>query len=237
MQAKLWPLAILLTATISAPAAAQLQSNIGTPAIGVSDSFYEQFGVNWGFNWNSPNSVGFFNQGGFNSAIPPFGGYTPNGGARGGFRAGPFRFNFVADQGSSRSMNMVSPSLTLPNGFPGSLSFGQQVPFVTGIVPVLGGAPAHIHDRVGRWMGGERPDSAQPQHDSSANSSSTFGNANSSANRGDLSLQEIRQQQADSDQRQSAEYDRLMQLARQCEADGKSKVAEHIYRQAAKLKK
>ncbi|MEQ1905013.1 MAG: hypothetical protein ABL888_12570 [Pirellulaceae bacterium] len=144
------------------------QFQVGTPFTGYSDSFYENFGVN--FNFRLPGGgngfgggsrvVGLlpngqfapnisFTQGSAGGAIPPFGGFDP--GSQGSFGFGVFGrggggyslgMNF--GKGSSRTMTSTAPSLIVQNGFGGSLFNGQTQPFVTGVFPVNGGGGTFI---------------------------------------------------------------------------------------------
>lgn len=116
------------------------QVHVSAPYQGINDSFYEMYGTRWFLNRAGPNGNFFANFGG--GAIPPFGGFDPNSGARLGvggraFNTG-FGFNFVASQGSSRSIVSSTPSVTFMA--PGGGSFRSQSfrPFVTGIIPVVG---------------------------------------------------------------------------------------------------
>jgi hypothetical protein len=116
-----------------------------SPFHSINDSFYENFGTGWGVNGGGPNW--FFNTGPATSAVPPFGGYDPGANASfgfGGLTGGGlgFNFNWLGSQGSNRSHVMQAPTIVVPNGGSGSLFSGSVVPFVTGVVPVVGNAPA-----------------------------------------------------------------------------------------------
>lgn len=132
--------------------------NVGTPFNSVSDSFYERNGVNFGFSipggrGNGSRIVGLnpqgmitpninFNQNGFGSAVPAFGGYDPGASARTGFgvfnrNGGGFSLGFELGKGSNRSITSTVPSVTVPNGFGGSVQSGAFRPFVTGVIPVV----------------------------------------------------------------------------------------------------
>ncbi len=155
----------LLFAGLSAECGLAQQAHISTPFHTLNDSFYERIGFNFGFNIAGPNPatlppgqsavVGLlpngqfnpngnimFQQSGFNSAVPPFGGHDPATDGQFGFaRLGKdvdLFFNFAFGQGSSRSHISQVPSVTVTNGFPGTFSDTSQTPFVTGIVPVVG---------------------------------------------------------------------------------------------------
>lgn len=131
-------LSVLAASIMVAATCPAQQVTLTSPMMNLNDSFYENFGMGWGLsgrNW-------FFNRGPSSSAIPPFGGYDPATDATFGFggRFGNtnFNFNLAASQGSSRTMVMEAPSVTIPNGGSGSLFSGSQRPFVTGIIPVVG---------------------------------------------------------------------------------------------------
>ena len=210
------------------PAAGQYVNN-GTPYNVVTDGFYEHFGISWGFNGR-----GFsFNNGG--GALPPqFGGYDPNADARLGFGGPNFSMLFTAGQGSRRSMTSSTPMITMPNGGFGSIADTIQRPFVTGIIPVVGQAPISPHDRVGRFRAGETPPPAPPKSEEPSSSGDGGGAAaDSTANRGDLSVSDIRRQQAEEDAAKRAEVEALIEQGRGFEERGKPGVARIYYQQAA----
>ena len=97
-------------------------------------------GVDFDYNGNGFN----FNQGSFDSAIPPFGNFDPNTVGRFGFRNGGASFNFAFGQGSDRSIVSQTPTVVVPNGGFGSVTDQTFRPFVTGVVPVIGGGGAMI---------------------------------------------------------------------------------------------
>lgn len=134
---------ILGMAGISVVGRAQQQVTVTTPLIGVRDQFYEHFGVGWGLRGSRPGSSWFLNYGGPMSALPPFGGYAPGSGLQFGmgrtWPGGSGYFNFIAESGSQRTLTMSAPSVTLMNGSSGSIFDGTLRPFVTGLVPVVGG--------------------------------------------------------------------------------------------------
>jgi len=131
------------------------QINVSTPLINTSDSFFENFGVNFGFNLRGGGNVfGLdplgnpirdiqFRQNSAGSAIPPFGGFDPASAANVGLGinrpGGTGLFNLTASQGSSRSIVSQVPSVTIPNGGTGTIIDTSQSPFVTGVIPVVGG--------------------------------------------------------------------------------------------------
>ncbi|MCE9548522.1 MAG: hypothetical protein K8T25_23855 [Planctomycetia bacterium] len=144
------------------PALAQ-QVTITTPNQNFQNSFFENNGVNFGFNLRggNPNGRGTrvvgllpngaftpngdiqFRQGSADAAQPQFGGATPGSGATTGFairgKGGDAFFNINAGQGSSTSHTMEAPMVTVMNGQAGSFSDQIQTPFVTSVTPVVGG--------------------------------------------------------------------------------------------------
>jgi hypothetical protein len=140
------------------------QVNVATPFHSVNDDFFERIGVGFGFNINSmpPNPSGGtqvvgllpdgsvnptgqlqFRQGSIDSAVPQFGGHDPASDATLGYGIfggeGGLLFNFIGGQGNSRTHVSQVPSVTLQNGTQGSFSDTSQTPFVTGLIPVVGG--------------------------------------------------------------------------------------------------
>jgi hypothetical protein len=109
-------------------AASAQQVTVTTPMVGVSDGFHQNIGV--GFGFGLPGG-GFFNNGGL-VGIPA--------GVAGLRIGGPNGFlNIVADQGSSRSMTMAAPGVTVMNGGTGAIYDVTIRPFVIGFTPVVGG--------------------------------------------------------------------------------------------------
>ncbi len=131
-----WGVAALALAVVGVSEARGQYSKVAAPFGTAGDSFYENIGVGWGFRGPnfSFNSVG--------PAPPPFGGHIPGADASFGVsgRGNGFGFNFnvTAGQGSSRTFTSQTPTLVVPNGVPGFLFDGQQRPFVTGLIPVVG---------------------------------------------------------------------------------------------------
>lgn len=133
--------AVALVLAAGPPAVAQ-QVTVGTPYHTLSDSFFENFGVSWGLNWGN----GFFRFGGSPfSAAPQFGGFDPSAGVNTGwaFRRNGLDgfFNLSAAQGYRQTFTSQTPSVTLTNGYPGSISDTSVSPFVIGYVPIVGGMP------------------------------------------------------------------------------------------------
>ncbi len=125
-------------------------ANISVPLNQTGNSFYEQFGVNFGFH------VGnfFYQQNG--GAAPPFGGFNPGAGLNTGFNIhapGGFdgHFNIMASQGAQTSLVSQTVSTTVPSGVPGFVSDTSQTPFVMGVVPVVGdGGISPVRERLER---------------------------------------------------------------------------------------
>jgi hypothetical protein len=118
------------------------QVTVSTPYHSVSDSFFENMGVNWGLS--GPNWSFSFGGSPFQAA-PPFGGFDPSAGANLGYawRSGGFGgfFNGNWSQGSRRSFVSQVPSVTLTNGVPGWVADTSVSPFVISYVPIVGAYP------------------------------------------------------------------------------------------------
>jgi hypothetical protein len=130
-------------------AAAPPITTIGTSGNNVSNNFFENVGVGFGFNIPGGSNAGgrsavtgiSFQQGG--AAFPPFGGFMPGDASTFGFGVnsgrGGFSFGITASQGSSDFVGSQSADVTVMDGGTGSISFGSLRPFVTSFVPVVGG--------------------------------------------------------------------------------------------------
>ncbi len=266
------------------------QVQITSPFQTINDSFYENFGLG-GINMGRSGRGGgwYFRTGPANSTPPPFGGYDPAADARFGMQfGGPFGlgFNGLAGQGSNRSHTVTAPTIVIPNGGSGYLFSGSMVPFVTGVIPVVGNAPmgpmmpvvpqaqmpvmpqaqssvSPLAERLARLQqeqqaaeqaaadaapaAGLNPAPAVPARDEAplvlrgggnpdapANSRpATSGSAvSSSANHGDISVAEIRRQQAQQDAARQEEIQVRIEKARGCEEAGKPGLAKIYYQQA-----
>jgi hypothetical protein len=255
------------------------QVQLTNPYHQLSDSFYENFGLGWGMSGRGF----FFNTGAMNSTPPPFGGYDPGNDAMfGGFmRGGGFSFGFglSAGTGSTRTNTVTSPTIVMPNGGTAGLFDGSQRPFVTGVIPVVGGgvfqgatpgvrssyptAVSPLQERLARIQQGETPparrsatardpqDTAPEALEKSEDSplvlrgggkdagpdagprGTAGGSAGSTAAQGDISVAEIRRQQAAGDDSQRAELLDRLEKARSCEEAGKLSSAKVYYQQAA----
>ena len=93
---------LFLLLVVSASALSQ-QVTVGTPLRGGGSGYFEHFGIGFGFQHVTPNSMMFFRHGG--GAMSPFGGFDLSnastfgiGGRHGGW---DWNLNFTASQGSS----------------------------------------------------------------------------------------------------------------------------------------
>lgn len=196
---------VLVASAAGLPAFAQ-QVNLDAPFHSVGHSFYEQIGVRWGLRGNG----WFFNFGGPGpgaGVAPPFGGFDPNAGASFGFGGPNGFFNITAGQGSSTTFGSASPSVTVMNGQTGYFADTMQRPFVTGLVPVVGSpivvppllppyAPPQsvLQERLHRLQTEGPSPSATESPVPAANPGPAP--AASSAERGDLSVAEIKARKA-----------------------------------------
>ena len=270
---------VFSAALLIAPWASAQQVKLTTPFHRLNDSYYENYGIGWGFNKGNFN----FSTGPFTSAPPPFGRYDPSTDATFGFgRAGGGGsgfFNFRAGQGNSRSHVMEAPSVVIHNGQQGFFSDTSQRPLVTGVVPVVGtgqgprlpqygpSSPAAYEntlrqnalrraqyeqaaqlfkqqqrererqeeawDRASRVkaqaqgadaplvLGGKREKSSTQQRSTAFSGSS----ASSTANRGDISVAEIRRRQALESLAVDQEIQSRLDRAQEAEDAGKFGVA------------
>jgi hypothetical protein len=224
------------------------------PLVNSRDSFYESIGTDWGFSHRGRNGYFFFNRGGANTAIPAFGGFDPNAAARFGFgsrgRNGSFYFNGWAGQGSSRTITSAAPSLMLQNGGVGFVQDISVRPFVTGLIPVVGDrAVSPVEQRFERLRQEatianptSQPTDAELLLGAAAEQSKANDRlppappapSHSSAERGDISLAEIRRLQATRGKPDSAdELNKLIETAQLAEASGRKGAARIRYQQAA----
>jgi hypothetical protein len=248
-------IALVCWSAVGTLVAAQ-QVNTQTPLLNNSSSYYEHFNVGWRYQRQSPRGSMFFE---FNSpAFPPFGGYNPNADARFGAaqrwgNAG-FSFQFTAGQGSTRTTVMSAPNVTSMNGLPASFQDVTIRPFVTGLIPVVGGfqmfpvptfesAPPTLISPLAGKVEALRSQSPRPQilrrpRDSNLEIGDLEGAVNapirsSTAARGDISVDEIRRQQSEEELANQQEIDRLCAEARIAEVAGQLGVARVRYQQAA----
>ena len=249
----------ILVAGIGYPTSSDAQQVVITsPFHNIHDSFYEHIGFGMGYSNIGPRGGWFFDFNSMNGAVPPFGGWA-GGGARFGFglRNGNSRFNFnmVLAQGNTRSMTMVAPSITVPNGYGGSIFSGSVRPFVTGWVPVVGQgwsvqpvipyrhSATELREKLRRINDpGEESTSPQAGRPQAPEPDLVIGGQerppaeprfSSSAERGDDSLAAIRRQLEQEDRKLLAEAYELIIEGQQAELAGKKGVARIYYRQAA----
>ena len=219
--------------------------HVSTPMTHVGDSFYERSGVGFGFSWGGSRAgggsaaqfFGGFNQNSAGSAVPPFGGYDPAADAVFGFSrqsdSGSFSLGFRLGKGSSRTLTSVTPSVVVPNGGIGSIFSGTLTPFVTGVVPVVGGgepllnAPRSRPDVFASATAPERAATSAPPAD--------WSRPNSTAERGDESVAEIRSHQAAARAADSRRLQQTIDEARCFEETGDRPRAIARYRQAVRL--
>jgi hypothetical protein len=189
----------------------------------------------------------FFNWGGGVPARPPFGGFDPASQAQFGYGLrggnGNFFMNFSAAQGSRRSMSMSAPSVTLPNGGVGGIWDTSLRPFVTGWIPVVGSGgilpPMYwvspLKERLARSAleSPAMPPTASPQTSAPDRGATMRPVPESSAQRGDISVAEIRQQQQREADASSRELQRLIAQAESAEQAGRRGAARIAYRRAA----
>lgn len=243
-------------------AAPAQQIQLTSPFQTLNDSFYENFGFG-GINAgrSGPKGNWYFNTGPASSAPPPFGGYDPGADARFGMQfGGPLGlgFNMLAGQGSTRSNTVTAPTIVIPNGGTGSLFSGSIRPFVTGVIPVVGNAPigpmlpmapqssvSPLAARVAQLQQQQAATQAAadaglapaPVAADAAIAADTARPATraapSTANHGDLSVAEIRRQQAAEDAALLEEIQVRIEKARGLEEAGKPGLAKIYYQQAA----
>jgi hypothetical protein len=237
---RLAAIAVGLVAAIFASAAFAQQAVIRTPFNTGGASFYEQFGVGWGLRGN-----GWFANFPGPPPAPPFGGFDPNANANFGF-GGPNGFlNFTAGQGANTTFTSQAPFVTVMNGASGFFSDTVQRPFVTGLIPVVGNMPTAnlygppppdgatvLEERLQRLQAAGGPPPTAPNQPPAAPAPL----AGSTADRGDLSVAEIKARQAaEKSSRESAgasEIAALLEKARDAEAAAKPSLAK-VYLQMA----
>ena len=168
-----------------------------------------------------------------------------------------FGFGGLFGTGSTRTNVVQSPTIVLPNGGYGSLFDGSQRPFVTSVVPVIGdgvfngatpgvgstrpSGTSPLQERLTRLQQGETPVAprssapADPEAVPAARPASvpSGGSGASTATHGDLSVAEIRRQQAAVDAHRDAEVQERLDKARSYEEAGKPNIAKIYYQQAA----
>lgn len=261
---------------------------LDTPLQSNTESFYERFSVDFGFSLPSnPNAGGSrvvglnpdgsftqngnvqFTQGGSGSAVPPFGGYDPSLDGTFGYgvlsNGGGYQLGLRAGQGNTRTSTVQNPTIVVPNGVPGSISDTIQRPFVTGIIPVVGGLPPGTFERMfapgppispldialhnmqqdlasGRAMRDENGRIFYPGDEQDNRGTSQVSHVaplDSSANYGDLSVAEIRRRRElaqDSDFNEHQDkIDEAIALAESSLEKGKTGAARIFLRRALRM--
>ena len=130
---------------------------ISQPFQNIGDNFFERVGVDFDFSLTGSNNIiGLdaignptdngnidFNQGTVSGADPPFGGFDAAAGAQTGYailkNGNSASFNFFLGQGTNRTFSTVAPVVTVMDGQTGLVSNTSQSPFVTSVIPVVGG--------------------------------------------------------------------------------------------------
>ena len=182
-----------LFATAHTALAARPQSTISSGLHTTSDSFSESFNVGFGFSIPTPmpapghsGVVGVNAQGQLapaisfsmgdatNTPIPFSGGGNAPAATTGAAISGPGGTAFLtlsATQSNSRSLGGQMGSVTVMDGGTGFVSDSSLVPFVTGVVPVVGsggpnsnGGGSILGERLGRLKAGEQGRSAGKAH-------------------------------------------------------------------------
>jgi hypothetical protein len=270
---------LVVSTALADAAVAQRRSIVRTrvPSMRSSNSFHEQMGVGFGFNIpgarrlpsddGGPSAVvGLdgngrvggdirFRQGGAGGVVPGVGGANQAGPAGFGFGilggdANLF-FNFSASQGSRRGRSSVTPSVTTLNGGTGFFFDGVQRPFVTGVVPIVGGgggaAAGPIEQRLSRLReqgatpGAPAPDGNRqasgatdpPETPASDDFSSQLGAARSStAGQAPGSLADIHRRRQAESAAQQRDASALFEQGKQAEAKSEAAVARNYYRRA-----
>lgn len=212
------------------PARAQ-QVNLEAPLNNVGHGFYENIGVRWG----ARGPGWFFNFGG--GAPTPFGGNAGGGATFGGAAGGGF-FGGSFAQGADTNMISQSPSITIPNGGNGYFIDGSFRPFVTSVMPIVGGPgdPSPLRERVRRMNMEQSPRVASPENGAATEPvvGGGGGSGRSSAERGDLSVAAIKAQAAAKAEAGDNEVAVILEKARGAEAAGKPAVARIYYQMAAR---
>jgi hypothetical protein len=256
-------LKLILSATIwgllsLAGLATAQQANVGAPLNTAGSGFHENIALSWGVQGNG----WFFNSGGpapFGGGAPG-GGAMFGGGFGGGGLSG--RFRLTAEQGSSTTLGSQSPSVTVMNGGSGYFSDTTIRPFVTGLIPVVGNIPSApggpvlgttsispVLDRLARLEAEGRlappPNREQaPTQKVAAEHAlakplvplqgGPAAGAASSAERGDLSVAEIKARNAAATPNVDNELLAYIEKAKSMEADQKPGVARIYYQMAAR---
>lgn len=214
-----------LGGTVLVPQVSAQMVHVATPQVRIHERFYENFRFGW--RWN---------------------GVQPHG--------------LWLEQGNRRTISAVTPSLTFTPGVPAGLFHGSVRPFVTGWVPVVGGysdfsaygspipgalpfapgwgVPASVGtsplvEKLARLNEAPPPPPVLSPAEPTGVPVKSQGAVVSSAERGDLSLAEIRRGVAAEKAARTEQRQQLTAEARQAEQQGQSGLARLRYRQAAAL--
>ncbi|MDA7885124.1 hypothetical protein OAU26_06000 [Mariniblastus sp.] len=255
---------VLALSTIAVEQSSAQNINVTNPVTRLNDRSYSHSGINFGFGFPGGNGPGSRVQGlgpqgnlkpwigfqyGGNQAFPIFGGYSPNSGARLDFgRRGPnggFSFGINMAKGSTRTLSSVAPSLTVQNGFGGTLFNGQTRPFVTGMVPIVGGYPnsnfssGGLDNGVTRALNSGQLDLRPARREATRVPSGpvSYSDENSSAMTGDLSVSEIKVQREKLKQERNREINALILEAKNLEKENRHAEARVSYGKALRLTK
>ncbi len=248
--------------------------NVSTPFTSTSDSYYENIGVGFGFSipgGRGPGSrvVGLSPNGQlmpnltFSRGIGfgrPFGGFVPGAGGAFGFRqvgnnGGGFALGLNFAKGSRRSIVSTTPSLTVQNGFGGSIYSGQIRPFVTGVVPIVGSnfatpvpnfngriypAPMPIDNAVTRAINSGQLSLARNRAEEqplTESASVDYGDAESTAIHGDASVASLKAERIRRLAAQQKAIDDKIHEAEQLAEQQEFAMARTKYREALRLVK
>lgn len=238
------PIGAVLMVLLVASATQAQQVQVDTPFSNQGDSFFEQVGIGFGGRGNNF----FFNNGG--------GGGNNGGGANFGFgiRGNGFsgNLNIFGDTGYNASSSSMSPSVTVQNGGTGAIFSGQQRPFVTGFVPLVGAFSPGVGytqmqprytsplvERLARIQ--EHHAQAPPQNDdappvriAAEAAPAPARSVASSAERGEQSMSAIRAQNQAAAAVRLAEVEELIAAAQRREAAGQPVQALLDYQRAVK---
>lgn len=264
-------LVLALSTMILGQAIAQ-NINVTNPVTKLSDRSYSHSGINFEFGFPSGNGSGSRVQGlgprgnltpwigfqyGGNQPLPIFGGYSSNAGARLDFRKrgsnGGFSFGVNMAKGSTRTLSSVAPSLTVQNGFRGTLFNGQTRPFGTAMVPIVGAysrnpsviypnryyQPSGLDNGVTRALSSGQLDLRHARREEAYVPSGpvSYSDNNSSAMTGDLSVTEIKAQREKRKQEVNREINTLILEAKNLEKESRHAEARVSYGKALRLTK
>lgn len=175
--------------------------NVQAPGQRSGDNFYDRTGVSFDMFFPGSNRIFGFNgatvtpgitvtQGSAATALPPFGGWDPNGDLRTGviYGGGDFGFglSIAAGKGNTRSLVSSSPSVTMFNGQSASIFDGETRPFVTSIGPGQGASTGmgllpvqlprlYVPPRIDQPISSLPPDYSRPESTAHSGAESISG--------------------------------------------------------------